>query len=59
MPKSTTNRLLQRRLESRLEDDLGSVNAEEAETLLDAPLSEEASTNLLEKVRSPYTAQGF
>lgn len=51
MPKSTTNRLLQRRLETRLEGDFGSLNTDEAETVLDAPVAEEASTNLLEKVR--------
>lgn len=50
MKKSTTSRLRQRLLEQRLEDGLGSVDHEEAETILDAPISVEKNTSILEKV---------
>lgn len=52
MPKSTTNRLLQRRLESRLDGDIDTMNAEDAETMLDAPLTDESNSNILDKVRT-------
>lgn len=51
MKKSTTSRLRQRVLEQRLEDGFGNVDQEEAETLLDAPVSVEKNTTILEKVR--------
>ena len=52
MRKSTTSRLRQRVLEQRLDDGLGSVDHEEAETILDAPISVEKNTSILEKVCS-------
>ena len=50
MSKSTTSRLRQRLIEQRA-DDFGSVDADQAETLLDGQVNSNANPSILEKVR--------
>jgi hypothetical protein len=51
MSKSTTSRLRQRLIEQRA-DDFGSVDADQAETLLDGQVNSNANPSILEKLKS-------